>query len=439
MDFLIRLERFHENFYDNLETSKRAIQNWKKMRILLLLVKMFGGKKSQTQKRLAIEAEDESKLKSGGLRGYLAKKSISPTNMYKVTWDLAIGFVYLTCFLVDPVVCAFKLEPIHNVQINQLQRVLTFILVFNMMLVPLSAQLRKTDILKFDSEEKIGIGAQMRFQSSLKNLSAKNGGGLDDPVFERDPVVLMKLYIKGLFIPDFLANLPIFFFDMFTGFVNEGVEIERLAEESHVFTLFMGLKLLRFARIKQVTLSLVRVKDILADIFYLHRYLFDNLLSWVLAALKLVLSIHVFACIWVLIASKEGGILEVTGESDEPILVRYVTCWYMMTTTITTVGYGHTTYKGFIDESGHWAGEMIFLMHLQFIGIVLFSSVTREIFSYKHLKTVEEIVQERVDDMEQYLNDISRIRKPRQLPQQIIDLCKKNIQESIENSTAHYF
>ena len=33
--------------------------------------------------------------------------------------------------------------------------------------------------------------------------------------------------------------------------------------------------------------------------------------------------------------------------------------------------------------------------------------MTREIFSYKHLKTVEEIVQERSDDMEKYLYDIS--------------------------------
>lgn len=263
--------------------------------------------------------------------------------------------------------------------------------------------------------------------------------GLDDPVFERDPVVLLKTYFKGLLIPDFLANIPIFMFEMFTGFLNSQEDIDRLAEESIFYNAFMIMKLLRFARIKQVTLSLVRVKNILSDIFYMHRYLFDNLLSWVLAALKLVLSVHIFACIWIIIASKEGGILEISGEKDGSIWDRYVTCWYMMTTTITTVGYGHTTYKGFIDESGSWAGEMVFLAHLQFIGIVLFSSVTREIFSYKHLKTVGEIVQERVDDMEKYLFNISSIMKPKQLPQNIIDLCKKNMEESIENSTAHYF
>ena len=36
----------------------------------------------------------------------------------------------------------------------------------------------------------------------------------------------------------------------------------------------------------------------------------------------------------------------------------------MMTTTITTVGYGHDHYKGFIDLSGNWAIEMIFLANV---------------------------------------------------------------------------
>ena len=66
-----------------------------------------------------------------------------------------------------------------------------------------------------------------------------------------------------------------------------------------------------------------------------------------------------------------------------------------------------------------------------FVGIVLFSTVTNQIFEYKHLKTLNEITLERVGDMERYLYDISARMKTKTLPQGYIDLCKKSIEESI--------
>ena len=57
-----------------------------------------------------------------------------------------------------------------------------------------------------------------------------------------------------------------------------------------------------------------------------------------------------------------------------------------MTTTITTVGYGD--FKGFHDSSGNWLPEMIYLYFVTLLGIIMFSTVTREIFVYKKLLTV---------------------------------------------------
>ena len=37
---------------------------------------------------------------------------IDPQNKYKVIWDLCIGLIYLLSFLLDPVVFAFKFEPL---------------------------------------------------------------------------------------------------------------------------------------------------------------------------------------------------------------------------------------------------------------------------------------------------------------------------------------
>ena len=81
----------------------------------------------------------------------------------------------------------------------------------------------------------------------------------------------------------------------------------------------------------------------------------------------------------------------------------------MITTTITSVGYGD--FKGFLDTDGSWAPEMLYLYFVTLFGIILFSSVTREIFTYEKLPTVEEMVQSNCKALEDYLNEISRVRK----------------------------
>ena len=149
-----------------------------------------------------------------------------------------------------------------------------------------------------------------------------------------------------------------------------------MANNDSFFKVFMFLKLLRFLEYNgQVTLSLVKLVNRIADIFYLQRILFNNLMSWGLAAIKLILSIHVFSCIWVRIITlkQEEGVPTIEFE-DDSIFTRYVSSIYLVATTISTVGYGD--YKGFGDSSGSWAAEMTFLCLLQFVGILLFTIVT---------------------------------------------------------------
>ena len=64
---------------------------------------------------------------------------------------------------------------------------------------------------------------------------------------------------------------------------------------------------------------------------------------------------------------------------------------------------------------------MLYLSFLQFVGIVLFSSVTHEIFAYKKLPNVKEIANERVKDMEEYLYSVSAKVKTANLPLDIIE------------------
>ena len=38
-----QVTKFNEQLYENLEASKRAIANWKKLRILIVMLKICGG------------------------------------------------------------------------------------------------------------------------------------------------------------------------------------------------------------------------------------------------------------------------------------------------------------------------------------------------------------------------------------------------------------
>ena len=95
-------------------------------------------------------------------------------------------------------------------------------LVFNMILVPFTAKSKKFDILS-TAEDEPAIGVSMSFLKNHKVVGGKNHGknnGLRDPKYERDPVILCKIYLKGLFFADFLANVPICFFELFNGYKN---------------------------------------------------------------------------------------------------------------------------------------------------------------------------------------------------------------------------
>ena len=63
---------------------------------------------------------------------------------------------------------------------------------------------------------------------------------------------------------------------------------------------------------------------------------------------------------------------------DDKLSTIYVESFYLITTTITSVGYGD--FKGYYDNDGAWAIEMVFLIFVIIFGIMLFSIVTKEIF-----------------------------------------------------------
>ena len=74
-----------------------------------------------------------------------------------------------------------------------------------------------------------------------------------------------------------------------------------------------------------------------------------------------------------------------------------------------------------------------------FGGILLFSLVTQEIFSYKKLLTVNEMVSRRMTETEYYLTDVSNSIKHKRLAKEFINESKTHIKDSILSSTRFFF
>ena len=86
-----------------------------------------------------------------------------------------------------------------------------------------------------------------------------------------------------------------------------------------------------------------------------------------------------------------------------------------MTSTISSVGYGHDNFKAYPYNADSWLLEMSYMIFVIGFGMNIFSLITNEIFSYKSMMTVNQIVAEKVKDMEIYLYKINGVRKNKSL------------------------
>ena len=177
---------------------------------------------------------------------------------------------------------------------------------------------------------------------SLKAHQESNSDklGINDPILERDIKKILKVHLKLQFWFDALANFPIIaYFAIYGRPVGEDEIVK--ASDQMFFILAMGLKVLRLINVKNFIKTLRDTFDKIAEIFYLHRYMLENIYQWIKIVLKFVLVIHYFACGWQLIRFYKDtwGLVSHPFQNDK-LLPMYVESIYTITTTISTVGYG---------------------------------------------------------------------------------------------------
>ena len=100
------MERFQDQLYDELEIRQRAIANWKRLRIIIVLMQVCGGNLTNDNWLVSKRNLNDDKKASSSIRERIAPYVINPMNRYKVTWDLSLGVVYLAGYLMDPFIFA---------------------------------------------------------------------------------------------------------------------------------------------------------------------------------------------------------------------------------------------------------------------------------------------------------------------------------------------
>ena len=117
---------------------------------------------------------------------------------------------------------------------------------------------------------------------------------------ERDYIVLIKEYLKGDGLFDFIANIPYIIYAIVNGIPHE---VETIDEEKSrwVLNVVMGLKIFRLTHYDEVTDAFSKLMDSLTEVFWRKTFVFENLLKWLLTGINFTLAVHYFACGWMLI------------------------------------------------------------------------------------------------------------------------------------------
>ena len=100
----------------------------------------------------------------------------------------------------------------------------------------------------------------------------------------------------------------------------------------------------------------------------------------------------------------------------------YVNAIYFVTTTATTIGYG--------DIHGQLESEKVFIILLEFVGICIFSTITGNIRRLKRSSNMQKIVQDRINKVKQFINEIDKVLKHKPLEDFIYDVTQSYIDQS---------
>lgn len=272
---------------------------------------------------------------------------------------------------------------------------------------------------------------------------------LEQKVYVSDFKTIVIRYLKSYLVWDFLACVPIIVAKI-VFYINKQAWENDLAilGGKRWFVAVYSLKLLRYLQAARIQEQVHLLEIQFQKRFVTSRVLINNIFLVMSTSITLLVVMNLMTCLWIAMGMLDYGFIRqfmhegLIGLDDEGHFTNdelrniYFTSIYYVATTMTTVGYGD--YYAPNANLVSAPREMIFVMALQFLGILVFSLVSNQVMSTEKVVNVEELISDKVDDLEMWLFNVDR-QCEEKLPDDIYDSAIEFVKTSIRFSARELF
>ena len=221
-------------------------------------------------------------------------------------------------------------------------------------------------------------------------------------------------YLKSTFIYDILACIPA----LVTG---------------EKYVLYFYFKIFRYLQMPRTFEQIDYLVRKAKAHFVVQAIAITNIFMLFKTFFILLILFHTLASMWIYIGNEPGGWRDTVlfDHQKEKQLDIYMTAFYYITTTATTIGYG--------DIHAKTESEKLFAIMLEFVGILIFSAITGNIRKVKKEPDLQSVINKRVANVEEFIFLIDRLKPHVALDDDIYVLSTSYIEQSYRFGVAKSF